>query len=411
MFRKIVTTALLIVLSVVVFSSAALAADSESGEAADLAPQNEQEEQAEGDPVQNSGEEEKDSEESISMYRITFQYIGSVPKGAAAPESVGIKEGQVYEPADPVKVYGYTFLGWFLDERASQAFVREEITEDTVIYGKWKKTAFRDMVPVIRVKGHGEANCVSWKTVDGASGYDIYRGKKSGGKVKYQKIQTVKGKLKYDDALAPSGKKCWYRVCAFRGTGRSQIRSRRSAAAAIRTVTRVFLVCGHGTDDHGRWDPGCTWAGVQEAKLMLPITRAAVKYMRSRGVYVYSDADVSNHLNMNKCIRWSNKKSISAYVSVHCDWMFARSGTLPLYKTPADRKLARALNRGVHAAVRIPGRGYGHRTDLAELNRTRPPSCIYETGSIRRDLETLSNKAQAYGRGLGKGFCTYLGIK
>ena len=44
---------------------------------------------------------------------------------------------------------------------------------------------------------------------------------------------------------------------------------------------KVALMCGHGRSTDGSWDCGTSYGGNNEAALMLPITKAAVKYLRS----------------------------------------------------------------------------------------------------------------------------------
>jgi N-acetylmuramoyl-L-alanine amidase len=84
---------------------------------------------------------------------------------------------------------------------------------------------------------------------------------------------------------------------------------------------------------------------------------------------------------------------------------------MPLYKTAADKKLAYALNSGVRKTIKIKTRGLRKRTNLKELNKTKAPSCIFETGSIKKDYKILKKKYKVYGKGLAKGLCSYLGVR
>lgn len=174
---------------------------------------------------------------------------------------------------------------------------------------------------------------------------------------------------------------------------------------------KVALMCGHGTSVDGSWDPGCSYAGYTEAGLMLPITKAAVKYLRSYGVTVISDADKNNNKNMIADVRWANKEKCDIYVSIHCDYSKAPSGVMPLYVSSSGKKLATALNKAVKSDMKMKSRGVIKRTDLWELNGTDMVACILETGAIKADLKTLKKKPDSYGKAIAKGICKYLGVE
>ena len=173
---------------------------------------------------------------------------------------------------------------------------------------------------------------------------------------------------------------------------------------------KVALMCGHGKQVSGAWDSGCSYAGYTEAGLMLPITKAAVKYLRSKGVTVISDADNNNNKNMIADVAWANKQKCDIYVSVHCDYSKAPSGVMPLYVSTKGKKLATALNTVIKSGVPMKSRGICRRTDLYELNQTDMPACILETGAIKADLNILKKDYKKYGELIGKGICAYLGI-
>lgn len=173
---------------------------------------------------------------------------------------------------------------------------------------------------------------------------------------------------------------------------------------------KVALMCGHGTMTNGVWDPGTTYNGYTEAKLMLPITKAAVKYLRQQGIKVISDADTNNNKNMVVDVAWANKQKVDCYVSVHCDWYKAATGVYPLYVSSGGKKLATALNKAIKSDMSMKSRGVCKRTDLYELNQTDAVACVLETGSIKADLKILKNKSDKYGKAIAKGICNYLGV-
>lgn len=175
-------------------------------------------------------------------------------------------------------------------------------------------------------------------------------------------------------------------------------------------MIKVALMCGHGRSTDGTWDCGTSYGGNNEAALMLPITKAAVKYLRSCGVTVISDADTNNNKNMIADVAWANKELATIYVSLHCDYYKSPSGTLPLFVSVKGRTLAAAINSAVVSGMGMKTRGVTKRTDLYELNYTNMPACIFETGSIKADISKLK-ESDKYGKCIAIGICNYLGIK
>lgn len=174
---------------------------------------------------------------------------------------------------------------------------------------------------------------------------------------------------------------------------------------------KIAVMCGHGTQTNGKWDCGTTYAGYNEAALMLPITKAAVKYLRASGLTVISDADNNNNKNMIADVAWANKEKVELYCSIHCDYSKAPSGVMPLYVSDKGKKLATALNVAIKNGMPMKSRGVVKRTDLYELNMTDAPAVILETGSIKADLKILRDNPDKYGKLIAKGICNYLGIK
>lgn len=174
-------------------------------------------------------------------------------------------------------------------------------------------------------------------------------------------------------------------------------------------MSKVALMCGHGRSTDGTWDCGTSYGGNNEAALMLPITKAAVKYLRSYGVTVISDADTNNNKNMIADVAWANKEKAIIYVSLHCDYYKAPSGTLPLYVSAKGKELATKINNAVMSGMGMKTRGVTKRTDLYELNYTDMPACIFETGSIKADISKLKD-TDKYGKFIAIGICNYLGV-
>lgn len=173
----------------------------------------------------------------------------------------------------------------------------------------------------------------------------------------------------------------------------------------------VAINCGHGKMTNGVWDPGCAYGKFTEAGLMLPITKAAVKYLRGSGVRVQTDAFSGNNRNMVSDVFLANRTGADIYISIHCDYDKAPSGTIPLYVSGQGKKLAAKMNKYVKKYAGIKTRGVCRRTDLYELNATNGVACIFECGSIKSDLEKFRSNYDDFGKGIAKGICAYLGVK
>lgn len=181
-------------------------------------------------------------------------------------------------------------------------------------------------------------------------------------------------------------------------------------------MAKAGIYCGHGKSTDGNFDPGTTYKGKTEAKMMLPITQAAVKHLRASGVTVYTDVDSgeNNNINMIKQVQEANNKDVDVFVSIHCDWYKAPTGTLPLYYPGSSKgkKLAEYINKHVMKDAGIGTRGLDDRGDLYELKATNMPACIFECGSIKYDADEWDTAAECetYGKAIAKGICEYLGV-
>lgn len=261
--------------------------------------------------------------------------------------------------------------------------------------------------PKVSVSVKGEGLCVRWSKVKGAASYDVFR---SYSRTKgFKRIKKGVTGRSFKDIKVASGKKAYYKVRACNSAGKRLSASK----AASGVIYRVYVETGHGTGIDGTWDPGCLWNGYQEATLMIPISRATAKYLTAKGIYVYTDAYSGNDRNLRWTISRLQTLDVSVFLNIHCDCQEAPSGTMPLYRYSNQKKLAACLNRGVRKYVNISSRGLRQRTDLTTLNNTtnKCVACLFETGSIKADNWNLRIRYDAYGKGLARGICDYLGVE
>lgn len=179
---------------------------------------------------------------------------------------------------------------------------------------------------------------------------------------------------------------------------------------------KIMINCGHGTQSNKTWDSGCAYklngTTYTEAALMLPITRAAVKYCRASGITVLSDSDTGNNYNVITGTAWANKQKVELFISVHCDYSGSPSGVYPLYYPTSTngKKLATYLNDAIKLGMGMKSRGIAGRSDLYELSQTDMCAVILECGSIKQDLSIFKNKYDTYGKCIAKAICKYLGV-
>ena len=173
----------------------------------------------------------------------------------------------------------------------------------------------------------------------------------------------------------------------------------------------AFIAQGHGRSTDGTWDSGCTYGNYTEEKLMRPIVRSFVDTLRSHGLTVDSDIDTGNDRNCTYTIRDANVAGASIYISNHCDYELAPSGTYPIVYPGSSEgiRLAQCLDNAVRARIAIGTRGILQRDDM-EVANTNMPACIFETGSIKADLAILRDQASAYGQAEAYGVLDYFGI-
>lgn len=171
----------------------------------------------------------------------------------------------------------------------------------------------------------------------------------------------------------------------------------------------VTIFCGHGISKDGTMDSGCVYGKYTEAALMEKITRSAVYYLKQCNLNVITDVP-GNKINMYAQVDKANASGADLFVSVHCDYYKAESGTLPLYTSEEGREAAKWMNKYVMFYSSIPTRGLGKRTNLYELNATNMPAVIFECGSIRWDRKRFSREYDFIGFGIARGICKYLGV-
>ncbi|URN83955.1 N-acetylmuramoyl-L-alanine amidase [Acetobacterium wieringae] len=169
---------------------------------------------------------------------------------------------------------------------------------------------------------------------------------------------------------------------------------------------KLYLAIGHGISQDGSWDSGCVDGPYTEAALMLELGKVVVADLRTMGFTVLTDADHDNNKNIAACVAEANNWGADAYISLHCDYNQAPSGTLPI-AYPGSTQGVQLANFMIAACQEygLKTRGIIQRDDW-EVADTNMIACIFETGSIREDIKTLQD-VQNYGNAIAKGICNY----
>ena len=179
------------------------------------------------------------------------------------------------------------------------------------------------------------------------------------------------------------------------------------------TQIKVGFYCGHGKSTNGSWDPGCTYKGLTEAELMLPIAKYVVKQLEYNNFKVFTDVYDKNNINMIKQIEMSNKNNVAIHVALHCDWSGSLPGSNPLYcsGSTSGRRLANCIDKHIEKYTGLKSKGSTPRSDLRELNDTKMPACVMEAGSIKHDNDEWDTVAEqkAYAKAIARGICEYFG--
>ncbi len=160
-----------------------------------------------------------------------------------------------------------------------------------------------------------------------------------------------------------------------------------------------YIAVGHGISSDGGWDSGCVDGPYTEAGLMLPIVKVAVSYLRQWGLTITTDADNNN---IKICCTLQNKcVGADFYVSVHCD-NNAAPGNIPDHLPGIAEGNVLLMQLTDQSCFEWTwDRGILQRDDY-EVSGTDMKACIFETGSIRNDLDKLLD-AEKYGFALAQG--------
>lgn len=161
------------------------------------------------------------------QYTVTFDSQG----GSAVDSTTAKANTLVAAPTEPAKT-GYTFEGWYKEAELVNAFdfANTPITANTILYAKWVADPATP-TNVTATSPGSQSIKVSWSSVSGASGYEIYRSTSSTGT--FSMIGTT-ADLSLTNTNLSTGTTYYYKVRAYTTVGTKQIFSDYSNVVSLR---------------------------------------------------------------------------------------------------------------------------------------------------------------------------------
>ena len=158
----------------------------------------------------------------------TQHTVSFITQGGTSVAPMTVNFGALISAPTPPTRTGYFFQGWYKESSCATAwnFSTDSVTADITLYAKWASTT---PTGVVAASASYSSVKVSWKTVPGASGYQVYRSASSTGT--YALVATVTGTSFINTGLT-TGTAYYYKVRSYRGT----VYSSYSAVVSARPV-------------------------------------------------------------------------------------------------------------------------------------------------------------------------------
>lgn len=147
-----------------------------------------------------------------SIYKVSFD-----SQGGSAIVDIQVQEnGLLTKPKDPTRS-GYAFQGWYREAGCTHAwnFATDKVTGNITLYARWMST-IPASVKVVSASFVGVS--VSWASVPGASGYEVWRSMSD--KTGFIRVKTTTAAAITDTGLV-TGKTYYYKVISYKGTVKS----------------------------------------------------------------------------------------------------------------------------------------------------------------------------------------------
>ena len=197
--------------------------------------------------------------------------------------------------------------------------------------------------------------------------------------------------------------------------GRPSSRGRPRSAPRRISQGRVTVALDPG---HGGRDPGAVGiGGLQEKRVVLPITQEIARILRGRGINVVFTRRGDVEVDLAPRVAIAERARARVFVSVHANAVGGRrpdiNGTETFYYQDGLR-LAQTIHRSITRSIQVRDRGV-KQARFFVLRRTSMPAALVEVGFVtgRQDAANLRipffRKKMA--RAIATGILNYLGIR
>ncbi|HEY8805238.1 MAG TPA: M4 family metallopeptidase [Clostridium sp.] len=161
---------------------------------------------------------------------VTFNSQG----GSTVTSKIADYNSAITAPVAPMKA-SYTFGGWYKEAGCLNAwnFATDKVGTNTTLYAKW--TVIAPGIPTSLKAASSSYNSisVSWSTVTGASGYEVYRATLSKGSYTLISRTTARS---YNNTGVTTNSNYYYKVKAYRMNGTARVYSGYSSVISAKPV-------------------------------------------------------------------------------------------------------------------------------------------------------------------------------
>ncbi len=239
--------------------------------------------------------------------KVTFHKNGG---SSVSKTTVEVTKNKAVGSLPTTKRNGYVFLGWYTKKTGgSKVTQNTKVSGNTTYYAHWLQIPKKPGLTVI-YSSIGDVK-LTWKKVNGAKGYVIYRStKKNSG---YKKIKTITSSktLSYVDSGLKNGKTYYYYVKAYAKSGGKTVYSTKSSIGQCKVITELKAATFYQPKGN-QLQFKFSWSKVKNA------TKYEIYMKENQGPFrkLVTTKGTSKTVDMRK-YDWNNKKYKFVVVAVY----------------------------------------------------------------------------------------------
>ncbi|MDR0197966.1 MAG: InlB B-repeat-containing protein [Oscillospiraceae bacterium] len=181
-----------------------------------------------------------DASKIVEVYSVKFNLNGG--EGDTPEEQAILPGGNIVKPANPTRS-GYAFIGWYTESSGKNEFNtgKGKVNKNLTLYAKWEKIPAKPSSPKAKADSKSKIT-LTWKTVSGASGYEIQRATSSSGS--YKKVTTITSNAtaKWENTGLSSNKKYYYKIRAYKNVDGKKVYGSYTSVISAKTEKEYFTV-------------------------------------------------------------------------------------------------------------------------------------------------------------------------